>query len=193
MPLSISGSADTVTLVTLPTPTSPSRWRRAAPSPWASAKAVRSAIGTIGSGNVSLNNAANDISGGVVFNVAGNISLSTAGFLGAQGCATGDVALVAGGIFNLDGDISGRNIDITSAGFQADDTLLLPSPGGRFIVRSSDFTQDIFNSPAFGTGPTDINFVVLGGFSGTAPTTGNGFFTNRTGIDRCRRTPTTRR
>ena len=76
---------------------------------------------TIDSGNVSLNNPANDISGGVAFAIAGDISLSTAGFLGAQGFATGDVALVAGGIFNLDGDISGRNIDITSVGFQADD------------------------------------------------------------------------
>ena len=180
VPFSISGTADAVTLVTTNTDITQSL----APSGAITLGVGEGGpftIGTTGSGNVSLNNPANDIPGGVVFNVAGDIGLSTAGFLGAQGIATGDVALVAGGIFNLDGDISGRNIDITSVGFQADDTLLLPAPGGRFFIRSSDWQQDIFNSPAFGVGPADINFIVLGGFSGTAPTTGNGFFTNRTG------------
>jgi hypothetical protein len=180
VPLVISGSADTVTIVGTDTDITQSL----APSGAITLGVGEGgpfAIGTVGSGNVTLNNPANDISGGIVFNVAGNMALRNAGFLGAQGSASGDVALVAGGIFSLDGDISGRNLDITGVGFQADDTLLLPSGGGRFVVRSSDWTQDFFNSPAFGTGATDINFIVLGGFTGTAPTTGNGFFTNRTG------------
>ncbi len=135
---------------------------------------------TVGTGNVALNNSGNQIHG-VTFNVAGAASLVAQGDLGGGGGATGDVAIQASGVFTLNNNLSGRNIDITSVGFQANNTLLLTPPGGRFFLRSSDWTKDFFNSPLFGTAANDINYIVLGGFSGTDPSAGNGYYTNRTG------------
>ena len=96
------------------------------------------------------------------------MACSTAGFLGAQGTATGDVALATGGIFNLDGDISGRNIDITERRLPGRrQLLLLTPPGGRFFIRSSDFTRTSSTRPRSAPARPTSTSSVLGGFSGT--------------------------
>ncbi|HEX2542404.1 MAG TPA: YDG domain-containing protein [Caldimonas sp.] len=181
VPLSLSGSADAVTLLAVNT---------AVTQPLVPGGALTLGVGegapfsltTTGTGNVTLDNAANNFQSGMSFNVAGNLSIRETGSMSVNGgVATGDVVLRATGVFFLNGDIGGRNIDITSVGFNADDTLLLTPSGGRFFIRSSDFTLDNFNSPLFGTGPNDINYVSLGGYTGPDPTTGNGLYTNRTG------------
>ena len=140
-------------------------------------------VTTTGSGNVVLDNAGNDIAN-LTFNAAGNVDAVTAGALQAQGTATGDVLLNAGGTFTLQNQISGRNIDISGVGFidGGNGELVVPA-GGRYFIRSSDSTQDDFSGPlSFGPGSAQINYTVLAGYTGADPTTGNGFYTNLTGL-----------
>ncbi|HEX7436926.1 MAG TPA: YDG domain-containing protein, partial [Caldimonas sp.] len=141
-------------------------------------------ITTVGSGDVTLNNPANQFLAGMTFTTAGNVNVAASGDFDADGSATGNVLIKASGIFFLSSPISGQNIDISGAGFQdfSGATLIVPA-GGRFLVRSSDFTQDSFagGSIAFGPGAGNINYIVYGGFSGTDPASGNGFYTNQTG------------
>ncbi len=140
-------------------------------------------ITTTGSGDVTLTNPANQITAGMTFNVAGNVNVVNSGAFSADGTATGNVTLKAnGGLFSMFNDISGANIDITGVGFQnfSNNGLIVPA-GGRFFIRSSDFTQDVFGSIAFGVGAGSVNYIVYGGFTGADPAAGNGLYTNQTG------------
>ena len=139
-------------------------------------------ITTTGSGDVTLANPANLITAGMTFNVAGNINVVNSGAFFADGTATGNVTLKAAGLFSMFNDISGANIDITGVGFQnfATNGLVVPA-GGRFFIRSSDFTQDAFGSIAFGASAGSINYIVYGGYTGVNPAAGNGLYTNQTG------------
>ena len=139
-------------------------------------------ITTTGSGDVTLANTANQLTGTTTFTAAGNVSLYSTGGMTPTGTATGDVELQTNGILHLFGTTSGRNIDTVSAGFQSYYGTFTVATGGRFTIHSSDYTQDYFYGPlAYGTGPGQINFVVYGGYTGVAPTTGNGLFSNQTG------------
>jgi filamentous hemagglutinin family protein len=110
---------------------------------------------------------------GLVLNASDDVTLA--------GVGGGDVVVDAGGRFTLGGDLSGDDITITSVGFQnGAQAALLPSAGNRFLVRSSDWTLDTFGTIVPGTGATNLNFVVYGGWTGALPATGNGYVTNRT-------------
>ncbi|MEO8524487.1 MAG: YDG domain-containing protein [Caldimonas sp.] len=140
-------------------------------------------VSTTGSGNVTLTNPANTFNG-VSFNVAGNVDIVAATSLGASGTATGNVTLAAlGGSFFLNDTISAANVDISGVGFNnftSGVAFNVPATG-RFTIRSSDFTQDNFGTLGFGVAAGSVNYIVYGGYTGVAPTTGNGLFTNRTG------------
>ena len=140
-------------------------------------------VTTTGSGNVTLTNPAN-VFNGVVFNTAGNVDIVSNGALGASGSATGNVTLAAvGGTFFLDDTIAGANVDVSGVGFVnfASAAAFNVPAGGRFAIHSSDFTQDTFGTLGFGVAAGSINYVVYSGYTGVAPTTGNGLFTNQTG------------
>jgi filamentous hemagglutinin family protein len=97
------------------------------------------------------------------------------------GVGGGDVVVSAAGAFTLGGDLSGDDITITSVGFRNfAQSALLPSAGNRFLIRSSDWTQDALGTIVPGTGATNVNFVVYGGWAGAVPGAGNGYVTNRT-------------
>lgn len=122
------------------------------------------------SASIGVGNAAGT---GLVVNASGNLALA--------GDGGGDVVVTAGGVFSLAGDLAGDDISITSAGFvNGSSGLLLPSAGNRFLIRSSDWTQDALGTIAPGTGATNVNFVVYAGFGGAVPAAGNGYVTNRT-------------
>ena len=143
-----------------------------------------------GADAVTLTNPANAFSGTVSFNAGGNVSLAAQGRLSATGTAAGNIALQAvGGPFVLPNPgitTTGATstIDITGAGFiDATDAAprLVVQPGGRYFIRSSDFSTDFLGGIAFGTGAADINSIVLAGWTGAPPATGNVYFTNATG------------
>ncbi len=140
-------------------------------------------ITTQGSGDITLNNPANQFLAGMSFTAAGNVDVAATGGLNADGSATGNVQIATTGVFFLSNQISGQNIDLSGAGFQdsGNGALVVPA-GGRFFIRSSDYTQDSFTGPlAFAPGAGNINYIVYGGYSGADPASGNGFYTNETG------------
>jgi filamentous hemagglutinin family protein len=125
----------------------------------------------------------------VTFDVASSLNLFAANGLSASGTAGRKVTLNSGtGLFVLAADITSGSvaapsvIDITAAGFRSSSTAgLNVSPGGRFLIRSSDATRDSLNRLGFGTTLDKLNYVVLDGYTGPDPTTGNGLYTNRSG------------
>ena len=136
---------------------------------------------TAGSGNITLTRPDNEISGGIGFDASGDVAIFARGFLSASGRASGDARLQATGLLVVSsGGITARNIDISGVGVGKSPSAVLTPVGGRFIIRSSDFTRDGITQAMLGTGPTDINYVSLGGYSGAEPTTGNILYTNRT-------------
>ena len=140
---------------------------------------------TTGPNAVNLTNPNNAFTGfgGISFAVGGDINVNATGDLLAQGSAVGDVTMNATGRFLLANSISGRNVDITGVGFvDSGNGAIGVGSGGRFFIRSSDFTQDDFSGPlSFGAGAGQINYNVFAGYSGADPSSGNGFYTNRTG------------
>ena len=86
-----------------------------------------------------------------------------------------------GGIFNLDDDISGRNIDITSVGFQADDTLLLIAAGRPLLHPLQRLDPGLLQLAGVRHRPDRHQLHRPRRLHRDRPTTGNGFFTNRTG------------
>ncbi|MEP6739248.1 MAG: YDG domain-containing protein [Caldimonas sp.] len=139
-------------------------------------------VTTTGSGDVTLTNPANQFTAGLTFTAAGNVDIAAAGNLNADGSATGNVTLASSGVFTMFNTISGQNIDISGAGFEnfATTAFVVPA-GGRYLIRSSDFTQDVFGTLGFGVAAGSINFIVYNGYTGVNPTVGNGLFTNQTG------------
>lgn len=146
-------------------------------------------------GAVLLTNPANQI-GGLHFAVASHLSVNTSGDLTVGdicNCSTpvtagGDIHLGVGGLFTLGGDVGSTGalgaplIDIRSAGFNNSGQGLLLAPGGRFVVQSTDFTQDNFGPIGFGSGANDVNYIVFNGYTGASPTSGNGLVTNQEGL-----------
>jgi filamentous hemagglutinin family protein len=140
-------------------------------------------------GAVVLTNPNNDFVGTVTFNSASNVSITGAKDpLSAQGSAALNINLVsANGPFQLAGNIVSTStttpgvIDITGNGFTNGNSLLQVQTGGRFIVRSSNFAADAFGPIAFGTGAADVNNVILAGWTGATPATGNLYITNASG------------
>ena len=179
VPLSISGTVDDLTLITDNTDVT----QGLAPLGALTIGAGEGFFNLItnGTGNVSLNNPQNSFLSSVNFNVAGNISLVGAGALFIEGQATGNVTAKASGVLDTSDVVRGANIDLTGAGIVTDDGNLVTPAGGRFFLRSSDFTQDDLGSLAFNTQTNQVNYVVLGGYTGPDPTSGNGYYTNRTG------------
>jgi len=144
------------------------------------------------SGAVTLTHPSNNFTGSVFFNVGAGIELVTQGSLSASGSADRGVRLVAaGGPFTLNGNITSRsvanpsNIDLSGVGFREfsdDSEPLTLQTGGRFFIRSSDFSVDDLGALTFSAaGPLDINYTVLSGWTGADPTSGNGYYTNQTG------------
>ncbi len=74
-------------------------------------------------------------------------------------------------------------MEITSAGFDnSADALLQVQPGGRFIIRSSDYTRDVIGAIGFSeSARANVNHTVLDGWTGADPASGNVYFTNRRG------------
>jgi filamentous hemagglutinin family protein len=140
-------------------------------------------------GDAALDNTGNDFQGGVRFNVGGSLNLYDMNDLNAGGTADTGINITAGGVFYLGADISSTStsdpsmIQFSSAGFNdSSNSLLHVQPGGRFIIRSSDYTQDYIGAIGFSADdPANVNYTVLTGWSGADPTTGNGYYTNRTG------------
>ena len=101
--------------------------------------------------------------------------------------AGGDISLRATGTFTMDGDlragiVAGPSlIDVGGAGFVNYYGGRLLTSGGRFVVRSTNYTLDDYGFIQFGTGGDEFNFVVFAGYPGPEPTTGNGLFTNLVG------------
>ncbi|MEJ1965585.1 MAG: filamentous hemagglutinin N-terminal domain-containing protein [Gammaproteobacteria bacterium] len=140
---------------------------------------------TLASGDALLDNAANDFAT-VHFDTSGALRLRDANDLRMAGLAAGPVAVRADGLFTLVDDMSTSSpslMEINSAGFDnsADARLEVPE-GGRFIIRSSDFTRDHIGAIGFSaTGIANVNSTVLEGWPGADPATGNVYYTNRTG------------
>jgi hypothetical protein len=141
------------------------------------------------SGAVNLTNPANSFGGsGLNFNVASNLNVNAAGNFAASGTAGRNITLVATGLFSMNSSIvstgtgGAANIDISGAGFvdNSDGGAITPPAGGRYFIRSSDFSQDSFFF-GFGAGATQLNHVVLGNWTGADPATGNVYFTNAVG------------
>lgn len=149
-------------------------------------------------GAVDLGLPTNDI-GQVGFSVGGRFNLRTQGDLAVDRVfvsisetdldttAGGSISLEAGGRFTLLSSIQATGvsgpatIDIRSVGFDNTGGGLLLAPGGRFLVKSDDFTADNFGPIGFGRTSTDFGFVVYDGFAGEVPTSGNGLITNQAG------------
>lgn len=144
-------------------------------------------ITTTGTDAVQLTNSGNQFFGGVDFSAGGDFNLAASGALTIGGRGAGDVVVSTTGALSLGTpgiNTTGALIDLTSAGFSdVSDTgfALLTGAGGRYIIRSSDWTQDNLGSLVFGAGANDINGVVHGGYTGTLPTTGNLYITNLAG------------
>ncbi len=143
------------------------------------------------SGAVVLTNAANSF-GSLSFNVGSSLNLVAAGALRAQGSADTSIRLVSSGPFTL--DISGltsrsttnpSNIDVSGAGFIDSSDASAPitiQPGGRFFIRSSDFSADQLGNVLFSAaGLLDLNYTIYSGWTGPDPSVGNGYYTNQTG------------
>jgi filamentous hemagglutinin family protein len=137
-------------------------------------------------GDATLADAGNDFTE-VIYDVGGRLTLHDANALRASGSSAGDALLTAGGVFSAGGDLAttgaASTLEVDSAGF--DDSAggrLLVQPGGRFLIRSSDYTHDDLGPLQFSaSGLGDINFTVLSTWSGAEPASGNGYFTNRMG------------
>jgi len=139
-------------------------------------------------GAVTLNNPANSFGGGVVFDVGSSLELRASGALAAAGTAGREITLAAGGPFSLNGSISSlgtggaSDIDISANGVNlAGSVFLSVPPGGRLLIRSTDWLNDDLGALSFGGGAGQINHVLYGGWGGAEPTTGNVYVTDRTG------------
>jgi hypothetical protein len=138
--------------------------------------------------NATLTNAGNDFNS-IGFTVGGSLDAYDANGFAAGGTADRAVRLGTGGVFTLAGDITSQdsatpsNIEITTAGFDnSANARLVVQDGGRFLIRSSDYTQDNLGGIGFSAADrANLNYTVLGGWTGADPTTGNGYYTNRTG------------
>lgn len=145
-------------------------------------------ITTLDTGPVTLTNAANQFLGPLNFTTLGDITLAAQGNLQISGRGDGDVRVTVGGgslTLGTPGiNTTGALIDLTSAGFiDGSDTgsALLTGAGGRFFVRSSNFTLDDLGAVGLGAAATNLNHVVLAGWTGALPATGNVYVTNATG------------
>jgi hypothetical protein len=143
-----------------------------------------------GSDAIALTNPSNVFTGGVSFAAGADLSLAAAqGNLTAAGTAAGNVVVtVAGGSLTLGSPgitTSGALIDLTSVGFingsATASFALATGAGGRFFIRSSDFSQDQLRSITLGTGANQVNQEVLSSWTGAAPASGNVYFTNAVG------------
>ena len=139
-------------------------------------------VSTIGSGDILLTNPANQFSGSFAFTGAGNVDVFNVPAFGPTGSATGNITLQTDGLFTLNGTMTGFDIDVTSVGFHSYYSTFVTAPAGHYTIHSSDYSQDYFYGPLQpGSGAGNINYIVYGGYTGAAPTSGNGLFTNQTG------------
>jgi filamentous hemagglutinin family protein len=149
-------------------------------------------ITTTDTSPVVLTNPANFFGAELSFAAGGDFSLASTGLLFIDGRGAGDVRVTVadsggGGRLSLGTpgiNTTGALIDLTSVGFvDNSDTgaALQTGAGGRFIIRSSDFLSDTLGSVTLGAGANQINNVLLGGWTGAFPATGNVYVTNRTG------------
>ncbi len=131
-------------------------------------------------GVVDLSHPANSFGGSVNFSVASHFSLAASGALSIAGSAGGNITLNAGGPLSMFGNLQSAGlfgpsvVDINAAGVHDGQLQILLPAGGRFRVRSSDFSADSL----LGIGPS-FDYIAYNGASND-PGMGNGFYTNRT-------------